>query len=96
MEATLYIATTNEVRPVTPENGTDFSSEEINSFVEGHFEIVSLNEIDEDDLIMILNEEGKLNGLHYNVHATDIWCKYHGLTDYIVGNALVCLRSMVK
>ena len=95
MEAILYIAATNEVRPVTPENGLQFSLEEIQSFVEGNFEISSLEE-DEEDMVILTNEEGKLNGLHYNVHATDIWCKYYGPTDFILGNALVCPRSMVK
>ena len=85
------ILTDGTVKDVFPENGTHFSLKELQSFVEGYIEIVFLG-----DDIMVVNEEGKLNGLPYNVAATDYMKANSRYDDFIVGNALVCKRSEVK
>jgi hypothetical protein len=47
--------------------------------------------------IMVINEEGKLDGLPYNEKATRIFCaSFPGTGDYIVGPALVCDTAQVK
>lgn len=76
-----------------PKNGTDFSLEELQEFVGGYIEIIPLV----DDLIMVVNEEGKLLGLPFNKAATEIfWDATKNTLDYIVGNALICESCLVK
>ena len=89
--ANLY-KTNGEVLEVIPKNGTDFSLEELQCFVGGYIELVNLN----DDEIMIVNEEGKLDNLPYNQKATEhLLAKVNGF-DVIVGDALVCKRKEVR
>lgn len=74
-----------------PKNGTDFSLEEMQKIVGGYIEILRLG----SELIMVVNEEGKLNGLGFNAKAT-ILARAAGYDDYIVGDVLVCPSDMVK
>lgn len=77
-----------------PKNGTDFSLEELQEFVGGDIEIITLA----DDLIMVVNEEGKLFDLPFNEAATEILrgCSINSTNDYIVGSALICESCLVK
>lgn len=72
---------------------------------DGSFSLEELYRLIETDLvevvhlpkgfIMIVDEEGKLKARQVNEAATaviNVW----GNPDYIVGNALVCLRSQLK
>jgi hypothetical protein len=52
-------------REVSPANGTDFQLDELRSIVGGHIEIIPTR----DGRIMVLNEEGKLEGLPANEEA---------------------------
>ena len=79
---------------VNPKNGTDFSLDELQGFVHGNIQIVHLGRGE----IMVINEEGKLMNLPLNKEATFI-AKFKGAIsakDAIVGNALICHKSMVK
>ena len=76
---------------VSPKNGTDFSLEELKSFVDGWIEIVDLR----DGRLMVVNEEGKLLGLPLNLLATVEYQKTFGPIDQIVGNALVCKKGEI-
>lgn len=94
MEATLY-KQSGEAIKVYPNNGTDFTLEELQGYVDGYIEIVVLNE----DLIIVINEEGKLDkNARLNERATAIARKHNAIysNDYIVGNAILCARTMVK
>ena len=51
-----------------PINGKEFELEEVQKYVDGYIQIVQLN----DRQIMIVNENGKIEGLRYNVIATGI------------------------
>jgi len=51
----------------------------------GYIEYVSLC----PTISMVVNEEGKLRDMHYNDIATGIWAAYYGLTDRILGNAVL-------
>ena len=89
--AKLY-KTNGEVIEVSPKNNRDFTLEELQSFVEGDIEIINLT----TEKILIVNEEGKINKLPFNELATELWKKYYGRTDYIVGNALLCNSDEVR
>lgn len=74
------IKTTGEVIETSPANGTDFSLEELRAVVGGFIEIVHLR----DGRLMVVNEEGKLDGLPINELASNLY------PDLIVGDVLVC------
>lgn len=66
-----------------PPKDRAYTLEEVQKAVGGYIEVVNLN----SGYIMVINEEGKLNGLPVNQKATDLW---GSPWDHIVGNALVC------
>ena len=70
-----------------PKNKTDFKLEELQEIVGGYIEVLTLN----DEEIMVINEEGKVDGLPLNLKATDIYA-----LDFIVGDVLVCKSNEVK
>lgn len=75
-----------------PNNGRTFELEEMQEIVGGNIEIVRLN----DGRIIIVNEEGLLQGLPVNIEATNILRRDHSTTQYIVGTAIVCDADMVE
>lgn len=76
----------------TPKNGTTFELEELQEVVGGYIEIIRLN----DGRVIVVNEEGLLQGLPVNIEATNILRRDHSTTQYIVGNAIVCDADMVE
>lgn len=76
-----------------PSNGKYFELEEVQLLVGGYIEVVRLS----DKLIMIVNENGKIEGLNYNFIATRIAEFFKALRagDYICGDAVVCPSSML-
>ena len=76
----------------TPKNGTTFELEEMQEIVGGYIEIIRLN----DGRIIIVNEEGLLQGLPVNIEATNILRRDHSTTQYIVGTAIVCDADMIE
>jgi hypothetical protein len=78
-------------KTVMPENKKNFTLKELQSFVGGYAEMVFLN----DSRLMVVDAEGKLDELPVNVRATEIIRSY-GITDTIVGNALVCPSKLIK
>lgn len=84
--ATLY-KTDGNVTEVQPKNGTGFGLHELYELLGVEMiEAVSLS----DGSILIVDEEGKMNGSPINMQATKVWVKHFGHTDVIVGDALVC------
>lgn len=78
---------------VEPINGTDFSLEELRDIVGGHIEV--LTDLTGENY-MVLNEEGKIEGLPYNVFATMIARKHFGIgNDVIVGDVLICKVNQI-
>lgn len=87
------IKTNGTHQSVQPTNGTDFTLEEMQGIVGGDIELVFLNETE----IMVVNEEGKVNALAYNSAATHIFKENHpSVSDYIVGDVLVCNNEQIK
>lgn len=85
------IKTDGTVIEVQPKNGTDYTLEELQEFVGGYIEVIPAYE---EGNILIINEEGKLNGLPRNGRATDLADIY--LWDYLVGDALYCRSDEVR
>ena len=75
-----------------PKDGRYFELEEMQGIVGGYIEVIRLN----DGRIIIVNEEGLLQGLPVNIPATNILRRDHFTTDYIVGTAIVCDADMVE
>lgn len=84
------IKTTGETINVSPANGKDYKLKELQSIVGGYIEIVRLD----NDNIMVVNEEGLINGLAFNFYATYIAKKTYPL-HHIVGDVLVCKSKEV-
>lgn len=81
-----WIKTNGETIEVNPKNGTDYSLEELQGFVGGHIEIVRID----DERLMVVNEEGKLNELPINSIATYL------ARELIVGDVFVCYANEVR
>ena len=77
-------------KEISPKNGKDFQLEELQKIVEGYIEVLPIH----DGEIMIMNEEGKINGLPINKKATEIVSDI--VCDVIVGNVLICNSKMLK
>lgn len=93
--AKIYKAS-GEVVNVSPKNGKDFKLEELQEIVGGFIEVVTLS----DNKIMVVNEEGKIEGLPKNHKATEILNAntdpMFEFIDYIVGDALICNGNEVR
>lgn len=76
------------VEQVEPANGTDFSLEELQGFVGGLIDIVTLP----DGFIMVVNDEYLMNGDPYNPLASAMV----GEGGHVLGGVLVCPSEMVK
>lgn len=90
--AKLY-KTNGEIVEVEPDNGLDFSLEELQSFVDGYIEIAYLD----NERVIVINEEGKINNLPYNENATAEYNRaMRCRADYIAGDALICKHNQIK
>jgi hypothetical protein len=87
MEKAQLIKANGEVTEITPKNNTDFSLEELQEYVGGWIEFVPMP----NGIILVVNEEGKLDGLPHNEKATQVF-KY----DEIVGDAVLTPRKLIK
>jgi len=70
----------------TKEDGS-LSLDQMQKAVGGFIEIVQCHEV-EGDSILVINEEGKLEGLPVNQRATNLADIFEG--DVIVGDAIFC------
>jgi hypothetical protein len=84
MEKAVIIKTDGTKEVVEFEIGESYDL--LSKSVEGWIECVSLISRNAD---MWVNEEGKLNGLPVNTHATALWVEEFGMTDIIVGNIII-------
>lgn len=78
-----------QIISIEPENGTDYTLKELQEIVGGYIQIIYLKR----NQVMVINEEGKLDGLEYNDNATEILEEV--MDDFIVGNALICDRNKI-
>lgn len=78
---------------ISPKNGTDFSLEELQNYVDGYIEIVNLRS---ENNIMIINEEGAINDMPVNLKASMIYSKEFNVNQCIYGDVVICKYNMVK
>lgn len=78
---------------VFPKDGKYFSYEELKEIVGGMVEILPLPK---SNMLIVINENGKCDGLEKNEVATEIWKREYPIEEYpenndelIVGNVLV-------
>lgn len=83
----VLIPVQGERQEVLPANGKDFTLKELQALVGGHIEYLYLP----DGRILVVNEEGKLEGLTYNFNAS-LYSVQLGIADddFIVGPAVLC------
>jgi hypothetical protein len=86
------IKSSGEVIETKPNNGTDFSLEELQAIVGGYIEVVSLR----DGRLIVCDEEGKLKGKDFNTRATYILQAAMPTHDFVVGDVLVCDADEIK
>lgn len=74
-------------KEIQPKNGTDFQLEELQKYVDGNIEIISLR----NGEILVINEDGK-DRYETNETATEIAGEHHALFtgDYIDGDVVLC------
>jgi len=77
---------------IAPKNGSDFKLDELQGYVGGYIEVVQVA----GNRLMVLNEEGKMHNLPMNDIATTLFHQTHPGFDYVVGDVVVCDRSMMK
>ncbi len=64
---------------------------EMQDVVGGYIEFIYLK----NDLIMVVNEDGKINGLPFNANAT-LLVQENNIDDYIAGDVLVVNKDLIK
>ena len=65
---------------------------EMQEIVGGYIEFIYLRK---DNLVMVVNEEGKITGLPFNAKATQL-VKECNINDIIVGDVLIVNQSLIK
>lgn len=95
MKAKLLKAS-GEVMEIEPKNGTNFTLDELYEHLNCSLvEVINLNQDD----IMVVDEEGKwASNKGVNLNATKCAQENQAITswDYIVGDAIVCNRKMIR
>ena len=88
----LLIKTTGESSFVTPQNGKDFTLEELYQLL-GCDMVEVVYPVYDSDCIFIIDEEGKLTGKDINYAATIMWGAQR---DVLVGDVIYCPSEMLK
>lgn len=76
---------------LTVDSLDNYKLDELQNIVGGNIEIIPMGKGQ-----LIINENGKLEGLETNFSATSIWFDHYGQSDIIVGNALYCIDDIFK
>ncbi len=74
------------IRDITPAGDT-FTLAELKEIVGGYIELVWLPH----GMVLVVNEDGKMNGLPVNVVATELY-----KADVLVGDVLLCNENLIK
>lgn len=97
-KAKLY-KTNGVVTDIQPKNGKDFSLKELQSYVGGTIDIQALP----SGRVLVLNDNGKIDGLPKNEEATFVWKMEYPITRYpvnndelIVGDVIICDSKLIK
>jgi len=81
---------------IQPQNGTDFSLEELQNYVDGYIQVIYLH--NQEDEILVLNEDGKSQQRQLNMAATELALFNRAIFrwDHIVGDVVLCKSEEVK
>ena len=88
----ILIRSSGETRGIRPLNGTDFTLKELQGYVGGSIQMIWVNE----NMCMILNDEGKLLKFAPNIVATELASGVLYPGDFICGNAILAHTNLVK
>ena len=86
--------TTQEVFPQDKKRG--FTLEELYKLVGGNCRLIEAPGPFNDGRLMIMDEEGKLNGQELNVEASEKFYKELGYKDLIMGNVIMVNNEEFK
>ena len=89
----LWMKADGEVKEVHPEHGSGFTLAEMQGMVGGYIENVYLHSTGQ---VLVVNEDGKSQGLPMNMRATDLYQAEIGPFDAIVGDAILCSLAEVS
>lgn len=80
---------------ILPQNGTDFSLEELQNYVDGYIQVIQLH--NQEDKILVINEDGKIQQRPLNTTATELALSNRAIFryDFIVGDVVLCKNSEV-
>ncbi len=81
-------------KEIQPQNGTDFSLEELQKYVDGYIQVIALR--NQEDEILVINEDGK-ERYPTNKAATELALKHRAIFpwDWIDGDVVLCKNSEV-
>lgn len=81
-------------KEIQPQNGTDFSLEGLQKYVDGYIQVIPLR--NQEDEILVINEDGK-ERYPTNKAATGLAMKYSAIFrwDWIDGDVVLCKNSEV-
>lgn len=85
----LLIKTDGTKVAIEPKNGAKFTLKECYQLI--GCEMIEVVRAWEDDMIIICDEEGRLNGKHFNFDAS-----IESFSTHIVGDAIYCHISMLE
>lgn len=93
MKKAIFIPAEGEPNIIAPQNGTDFTLEELQKAVDGYIEIVKLM----NNKILVINDEGKFSK-PVNQIASILAHMHKAISaiDYICGDVIFCPSEMVK
>ena len=86
MRNALVIKTNGNIHGIDLGENAHDEYEAIAKAVDGMVQCVPLSD---SGLMLWCNEEGKLIGLPYNEGATNVWTRYWGQTDVMVGDCVI-------
>lgn len=80
---------------IQPQNGTDFSLEELQKYVDGYIQVIQLH--NQEDEILVINEDGK-DRYPTNQTATELALFNRAIFhwDWIDGDVVLCKSEEVK
>jgi len=89
----LLLKTNGEQYDVAPNNGTDFTLEEMQGYVNGLIELIYLS----DGRIMIINEEGAIDDVSEpNELAMELYTENQRMVLPLFGDVLVIEKSQIR
>jgi len=84
-----FVEDNNTKLHLTASNIDDYDLDTLQNIVGGNIEIIQTPWGK-----LVINENGKLEGLQTNITATTVWFTHFGVTDLIVGNAIYFLDEI--